>query len=90
MIQRLLIQETLCPHEIAKITDFLFLSGMTLARSWSAVCRARIQAFTFFHGADSQDHVRLPDEHMSKHSHNILSTGGCCGFALQKNGELWV
>ena len=30
------------------VTEFLFLSGMTLAGSWSVVGGAHIQAFTFF------------------------------------------
>ena len=56
MLQRLLIPKTLCPHEIAKITNVhlfscvssLFSSGMTHTRSWWVVRRAHIQAFTFF------------------------------------------
>ena len=91
MLQRSLIPKTIWPHEIAKIKDFLplfsclnslFSSGMTLPRSWWVVRRAHIQAFTFFHCADSQDHGRLPVEHISKHSHKKLAltlkiTVGC-------------
>ena len=40
------------------------LLKMALARSWSVVRGAHIQAFTF----SSQDHGRLPDKHISKHS----------------------
>ena len=39
------------PLKITKITDFIFLSGMTLAGSWWVVSNAHIQAFFFFHGA---------------------------------------
>ena len=43
---------------------YSFLKKMALAGSWSDVGGAHIQAFTF----SSQDHGRLSDKHISKHS----------------------
>ena len=43
-----LIQKTLGSHQITKITDFLLLSGMRPAGSWSVVSDAHIQASTLF------------------------------------------
>ena len=37
----------------------------------------------FFHGADSEDHGRLPDEHMSKHSPSD-------GAHSQDHGRLFI
>ena len=66
MLQRLLIQKK-GPHEIAKITEFLFLSGDT-CRIMVGCRSCTYPSIYFFHGADSEDHGRLPDELISKHS----------------------
>ena len=70
MLRDLLIQKkTLGPQKITKITDFLFLSGMIFAGSWSVVSKAHIQAFTFFMVLElsrSRSVARLA--HVSKHS----------------------
>ena len=67
---------------------FSLFSGMTLAGSRSVVSKAHIQALIFFTGAYSQDHGRLPDKHVSKHSHKNLHTCWTPWSAPQKNGEL--
>ena len=49
MLRDLVIQKkTFGLQKKTVVTDFLFLSGMTLAGSWSVVGGAPIQAFTFF------------------------------------------
>ena len=50
--------------DCAHIQAFTFLLTKTLSRSRSVVDCAHIRAFTF----SSQDHGRLPDEYISKHS----------------------
>ena len=69
------------------VTDFHFLSELTLAGSWSVVAGAHIQASTFSQRLLSQDHGRLPVVHVSKHSHPNLHT---CWSALQKKKGLWA
>ena len=68
-ITGLINSNRLGPVKITVVTEFLLLTGMTLAGSWSVVRGAHIQAFIFLHSADAQDHGRLPVVYISKHSH---------------------
>ena len=84
MLQRLLIPKTTGPHKTTVIADFLLLSGMTLAGSWSVVGGAHIQALIFSWCWNSQDHGRLSVGHVSKHSHQNLHTCWTPWSALQQ------
>ena len=55
--------------DCAHIQAFTFISTKTLSSSRSVVDCAHNRAFTL----SSQDHGRLPDEHISKHSQQKLS-----------------
>ena len=60
----------------------------SIHRFMRVVRRAHISKHSPFHGADSQDHGRLPVSDISKYSHNNLRTCWTPRSALQKKMEL--